>query len=558
MNLRVVLAVAIVLAVGAGLVAVFGPADSTGVDRGVVGALLPERKPYASNDPVRRGCELDKTLLKRVWRGHDAEHAEDVLMVARHPNVSSSFDIPNHSGPWDYLQKVPLILYGPERIKPAGRLEEPADLRDVFPTTGVLAGVDLPDRSGRVLSSALKGNLSGRTKLILVVVWDGVGRNVLEEWPDRWPNLQRLEQEGTSYVQAIVGSSPSITPATHSTLGTGEYPLINGVTGIKYRASNGTIRNAFSGRDPRDLKITTFGDEIDRALGNAPLVGMLAWKSWHLGMLGLGTALDGGDADLLGIIGHTEDITGNPEFFSTPSYLQPFPGLEKRAEQLDRQDGQVDGEWRGRPILEKHDNPAWVEYQTDALLTILQNEGYGDDEVTDVFVTNYKMTDIVGHQRWMDSEEMAETLEAQDRALGKLIDHLESEVDDYVVIVTADHGHTPRPQTTGGWPITNGELRRDVERHFEVPQDATLVTETSAAGLYLDQATMDDMGVTAEDVARYLNDYRLEDNWADGDLPDGYDNRTEEQLFAAAFTSEQLPEVMRCAFGTDNPPDVRG
>jgi hypothetical protein len=47
-------------------------------------------------------------------------------------------------------------------------------------------------------------------------------------------------------------------------------------------------REAFANKNPKDLKLTTFADEIDRALDNESVVGMLAWRSWHMGMLGHG------------------------------------------------------------------------------------------------------------------------------------------------------------------------------------------------------------------------------------------------------------------------------
>jgi Type I phosphodiesterase / nucleotide pyrophosphatase len=142
---------------------------------------------------------------------------------------------------------------------------------------------------------------------------------VLERWPDAWPNLARLTREGTSLIDAVVGSSPSITPATHSTLGTGACPRRHGVTAIEYRTEDGSVRQAFAGRNPADLRLTTMTDEIDLALNNEPKVGMLAWKGWHLGMLGHGTQKPGGDADEVGLIGTDEHITGNNSFYSTPS-----------------------------------------------------------------------------------------------------------------------------------------------------------------------------------------------------------------------------------------------
>lgn len=505
----------------------------------------PGRRVLANNDPLERACDLPVRYLRRIWRGHDPVHSEDITAVPLEPNSSGTFRVTSHSGPWDYLQNVPLVFYGPGYIKASGGpVRGPAGMVDVFPTVSELVGVDLPRRMGRTLTEALERDRPGPPKLILTIVWDGVGRNVLERWPDAWPNLARLEQEGTSLYDAVVGSSPSITPATHSTLGTGSYPRDHGVTAIEYRTDDGALRDAFAKRNPADLQLTTMADEIDIALNNEPKVGMLAWKGWHLGMMGHGTMTPGGDADELGLIGTNEHITGNDAFYSTPDYINPLPGLDARLEEADRSDGEADGEWRGNPLA-LHANPGWVNYAADALLTMIDQGEYGADDVPDLFFTNFKPTDIAGHQFTMDSPEEREALEAQDVALGRIIDYLDDEVGEYVVILSADHGHTPSPERSGAWPIYQGRLVEDIDAHFGV-EGESLITQTTAVGPFLDRDVMEETGVTEADIARFMNDYTIADNW-DEELPEGYEERGDENIFEAVFPTDDIDRVLSCA-----------
>ena len=498
------------------------------------------------NDPIERACALPPELLRRIWRGHDPAHSEDVTIVPLAPNYSGSFGVTSHSGPWDYLQTVPLVFYGPDHIKPLGRLDSEADITDVYATVGELTGAPLEPRAGTARNKILTNDASP-PKVVVTVMWDGVGRNVLERWPDAWPNLARLEREGASFVKGTVGSSPSITPATHSTIGTGAFPRSHGVTAIEFRADDGTVATSFAGRDPKDLDLSTFGDQIDQHFDNRSMVGLLGWRAWHLGMMGHGTQYPGGDDDQLGMIGLDDQITGNPDFYSTPEYLAGFPGLQKRFDELDLSDGEADGEWMGHVIAEMHDNPAWINYQTDVLLAMLENEGYGADDVPDFFFTNFKMTDIVGHQYTMDSDEMSGVLKAQDAALRRLVDYLDDEVGDYVLVLSADHGHTPSPERTGAWPILQGRLSDDVDSHFEVTGES-LIKQTTAVGPFLNSGAMEAAGVTAADIAEFLNGYTIRDNWGPEDLPEDYEGRGEENVLAAALASEQLDEIMECAF----------
>jgi hypothetical protein len=544
------------LSVGLAIVAAGAAAIAwQGRDNDEAPQLDVSERSFSTNDPIQRACDLDRRMLVRLWRGHHPTHSEDVTTVPQSPNYSGSFGVTSHSGPWDYVQNVPLVLYGPGNIAARGPIREPASITDVFETTGRLTGVELPDRTGDVLQSALEPNATA-PKLIAVVVWDGVGRNVLNRHPDAWPHLKRLETDGTSYLGATVGSSPSITPATHSSLGTGSFPNEHGVTAIEYRTARGAVRGAFAQKDPRDLKLTTFADEIDLALRNKPEVGMLGWKSWHLGMLGHGSAISGGDADELALITTHGSITGGTQFFAAPNNLASLEKkLEKRAEELDGEDGKLDGRWLDHDILEMHDNPAWIRYQRDLMLAMLEGEGFGEDATTDLFFTNFKVTDIVSHQYSMDSREEREVLQAQDAALGDLVAWLEDNVGDFVVIVTADHGNTPAPERSGAWPILQGQLQADIDAYFDVPRGKSLVLQTTAAGPFLDEAVMKTLDVSAADVARFLNGYKLKDNWKNDRLPAGYEDRANEQVFSAAWPSDEIPNVMSCAFGRTEPPE---
>lgn len=510
---------------------------------------------FATNDVLKRACALPKDYLIRIWRGHDPGSSEDVTIVPQAPNYSGSFAITSHSGPWNYLQRIPMVFYGP-RIQAKGTIKRFASMTDVYPTVGLLTHTHLQPRDGigKPFTEAIKPGSKGVPKLVMVLVWDGVGRNVLERWPHAWPNLKKMERNGTSYLNTFDGSSPSITPATHSTLGTGVFPKEHGVTAITVRDAQGRVTSAFAGSDPTMERVSTFADQIDQAYGNKSRDGLLAWKSWHLGMLGHGSEIAGGDKDQLGLIGgENGTVTGNDAYYSTPSDLTNPADLKKRQQEVDRADGKADDKWLGHP-LSLHANPSWVEYETDLELKMLEKGRYGQDNVPDIFLTNFKMTDIAGHQYTMDSPEERGDLHAQDAALGRIMRWLKQNISDYVVILTADHGHTPKASTTGAWPVLQGELQADIDRRFGTPRGESLVRLTSAVGPFLNRNVMDEMNVTEMQIARFLNGYTIADNWSQGTLPAGYEERGNEDVLSAAFPGTMLPKIMQCAFGRKTPP----
>ena len=554
--LSAVLAALVVAAAVAALAGAGGDGDDPGPDAAAPSPTVTprDRRTFATDDVVRRACDLAPELLVRIWRGYYGTRSQDLTLVPQYPNFPGGLELPSHSGPWDYLQRVPLVVYGPRRVAAAGRLERHAGIVDVYATVGQLLGVRLEPRPGGVLHEALRPGTRGRPRLVVTIVWDGVGRNVLNRWPGAWPTLARLEREGTSYVNATVGSSPSITPATHTSLGTGAFPNRHGITAIPYRNDAGVIQTAFEGKDPSDLELTTFADQADRAFGNRSKVGLLGWTPWHMGMLGHGAQTPGGDADELALIGEAEgEVAGNDAYYTTPPHLVGFGGLEEHAARLDRSDGEADERWMGRPLLEVHDNPAWVRYESDMLQAFLRQGGYGEDRVPDLAFVKFKITDIVGHMHGMDTRAMQAALRAQDDALRRLLDDLDRRVRDYVVIVTSDHGHVPSPARTGAWAVGLGEVSRDVDAHFGAPEGRSLTQDGGSTGLFFNYKLMNELDITGEDIARYLNGYTIADN-AKGGLPEGYEGRGDEAVFSAAIPRSLRDEIMSCAFGRPRPP----
>jgi type I phosphodiesterase/nucleotide pyrophosphatase len=511
-----------------------------------------ERSKPSSPEPVEGACALQEDELVRLWRGIDARRSEDIIVVPREPNYFGSFQITSHTGPWDYVQEIPLVLYGPGHIHSGVESDSPAALIDVYPTMGELLGVPLPKRAGDALTESLVDEAESKPALVVVIMWDGVGLNVLERWPDSWPNLRRLALEGTSYSNATVGSSPSITPASHSTLGTGVWPRGHRVTAIRMRL-RGEPGRSFRALDPRVLATTTFADDIDQAFNNRSRVGLVGWQTWHLGMLGHGSAIARGDKDVVAIIRKNGRIEGNVDYYATPKYLSSTARhLDRRVDQVDRADGAADGRWLGHDVADKQ-TPAWVNYETDVVMTLLRRGGFGSDAVPDMLLANFKMTDVVGHLYSMDSQEMREVLAAQDEALGRIVQSLESTGKDFVVVVSADHGHTPRPESTGAWPISQSELIADLDDKFRAPDGETFVSDSHAAGFFLNRPLLRRTGTDPGAIARWLNGYTLGDNVA-GRVPSGYEERTDERLLAAAFEKTDMDDVMRCALGVVRPP----
>ena len=181
-----------------------------------------------------RPCEGLKRLVETVRRGHVAGLSPDISFIPRRPNYVGTRFSPVHSGPWNYLTRVPLLMYGPGHIAP-GMYPREATMADVAPTLAGLIGFEgWKPRAGRVLDEVLL-RAGAPPRLVVTIVWDGGGLNVLKEHRDAWPTLERLRAQGAWFSNMSVGSSPSVTPPVHTTLGTGAFPKDHGIPGLRMR-----------------------------------------------------------------------------------------------------------------------------------------------------------------------------------------------------------------------------------------------------------------------------------------------------------------------------------
>lgn len=500
------------------------------------------------------GCRLPLEYLRRIRRGYYPGRSPDVLFVPRKPNFFGGFTSTTHSGPWGYVQRIPLVLYGPGYVRQRGlvRLDREVTLVDLAPTLAKLVGLKWPgDRPGTAVGDAFKQRRRP-PRVVLTIVWDGGGWDVLNEWPHAWPHLRRMMSRGVSVGGATVGTSPSVTPASHATLGTGTWPRAHGIVDIPQR-EGAEIVASFPGRSPELLEMSTFADLFDRSTGNEAEVGMIAYLFAHLGMMGHGAQLEGGDLDTAVIAdGGPGDLITNPSYYSLPSYLQTVPGYEDDIDTVDRIDGKADDKWMGHDLgqldIQRH-SPVWELYQTRLLKALMTGEGYGTDNVTDLLFVNYKEIDDVGHNWNMLNPEMRSTLGFADDVLGNIEQFLNRTVGKrrWVIALTADHGQAPDPRAVGAWPIRMQVLTKDLAAHWNVSEDDLLLDERPV-GLWLNETTLAREGISRGDIADWLIDYRLEENVPVTEKLSGdYAKRAREPVFSAAFPGDALGRLMTCA-----------
>lgn len=505
-------------------------------------------------DWFRAACSLPRVQLRRIERGYVEGRSPDLMYVPDPRNYFNGFA---HSGPWKHVQGVPLVLYGPGYIQPLGTVDAGREVTvaDLAPTFAELIGTDGPPSDGTILQEALEPQRDAPPRLIVVVVWDGGGTNVLERWPDAWPNLAGLIDGGASFPGATVGSSPSVTPPIHATIGTGVFPNRHGIVDIPQRTGD-TVEDSWAGTSPKNMTAPSLADVYDLATDNEAQIGMFAERAWQLGMIGHGAQYDGGDRDIA-ILTDPESaggLTTNEDIYELPTGLEDPELFESVRQEIDLEDGRLDDTWMEHEILDDPENlpwtPVWAGYQTEIIQTAMRSNGFGRDDVTDLFYVNYKQIDHAGHRWSMANPETPVAISHADDALGRLVDFLDADVgrNRWVLALTADHGAQPPPEDTLGWMIDQDPLTAAVEDHLGV-EEGEVILEDRPVGFWFTPEGRESPEGYAERAASFLTNYTIGD-----DLGDGEDGETlpsyispDDKVFDAAFPMRYLPEIMECS-----------
>lgn len=502
---------------------------------------------------------VPREVLVRTVNGTHPTRSGQVQMIPAFPNfVDGGL---THATPFDHTQQVPLLLYGPGYVRP-GVYDEPTSLTDLSQTAASLLkfdGFTAPD--GRSLDEGLLPAGERRTpKLIVTMVWDSAGTDLLDRWNDSWPNLRALAAEGAWFTNAQLNASPSNTPPSHAEIGTGAYPRHHGMVD-EYIWIDGDLRKP-NARGPIYLELPTLADLYDLAMDNEPIVGAAASLSAHLMMMGHGKGWQDGDADIA-IAREVQDAqTGGDDTarrWNLTDGMRPYyrlPGwvnddsidavLEQAKTELDQLDGSLDGLWRTHSIeamAEGFNTPARTPYQTALFEELVRREGFGADDVPDLLYLNYKIIDTLGHQFSADGEELTDALEIQDADLQGFVDFLNREVGrgEWVLMLTADHGMQRDPAVNGAFPIDIDRLVGAVETAFGGTEYRPVILKARPTQLWLDEAKLRRGGYSVEQVSAFVQRLTHADTAGSRGIQPGEGNL---RVFDAVFPTsviEQLP-----------------
>ena len=399
-----------------------------------------------------------------------------------------------------------------------------------------------------------------RPRLVVLLVVDGFPQRQVTGYRDQLApdGLARFLDRGTWFSDAHYGHAFTVTAAGHATMLTGAYPHRTGIIGNDWRdpATGETVyctgdasatyighrTQALDGTSPRNLRAETVGDVLRRVDARSKVIGISGKDR--------GAILPAGKSGTAYMYMSSSGLFASSTHYMAahPAWVEAFNAgrpadrffktewkalLAPEAYARSIPDGQP---WFGPrggqlPMLmgaPADDKPGPAYYgallrspfvdamSLDFARAAVRGEGLGQDDAPDILSVSLSGHDYVNHAYSAESRLSHDHTLQLDRLLQAFFRDLDQMVgpDNYVAVLTADHGFMPAPEVSRAKGLdagrlsgsqTLGKVNAGLEQRFGVPR---LGRYFSASALVLDRALMAqhrlDASAVAEEARRLL------------------------------------------------------
>ncbi len=462
--------------------------------------LLTPLGTQAQTDERRR----DDPFLDMWARSFYPGRSGDIMLVPREGDILTSEADPfMHGSPWGYDTQIPMILYGPGRIRP-GQHDTTASHQDLGATLVSILGLrNRPETTGQVLEAALLP-ASSSPKVVAVFVLDAFRYDYLERYSDRLHHLVRMREGGASF-EGRISVLPTATAVSHTTLSTATDPHIHGMTGNRvYDPVSGRRVDPLDGATPRNLMALTVADRWGMATEGQAVIASLGGRDYPATALaGHGRCLVGGRVMVLAYLSSRTGVwSSNPECFRLPAYMAELGSTDAVARIYQLLEGGAPPDHPTAALMATEIS----RFEGEGVRALLRGEPFGVDSITDLLLVNLKSADHVGHAFGPFSGAQEAAIAELDRQMGKILAILEEKAgpEGYIVAITSDHGMPDEP-TSADRRHTHAELIGEIDRHFD-PDGPGIVLALGGADsqIYLDHERLAELGLSTADVASYL------------------------------------------------------
>ena len=431
-----------------------------------------------------------------------------IMIVPREGSVIVSHAEPEvrfmHGSPWRYDTAIPLLFYGPPYVKP-GTYQTATRQQDVMSTIARVLNLPVPATvTGKPLLEALDTSAGAPQppRIVVLAVMDGMRADYFDKYGAMMPTLTRLRQAGSWFTNANVDFLPSITGPGHTTIASGTEPRFHGTTGNSmFDRVAGKPQDTYAGNSPRDLMVLNLADAWNaRTGGRAVIVAQGSSVPSAVGLAGHGACVF--NARPIRMVSYSKQSgawTSNDACYIFPEYLRRKNSREMWEAAA--------GTWMGHDVANAdfiRRTSLFSRFETDAILSMIERESVGSDDVPDLVLVNLKTLDFVAHQYGPDSPELRETIAELDRQFTRLIDAVERKAAGRLLLaLTADHGMPGEPSGTARRVYTE-DIVKLVHDRLDPEGKLVLHYEPENSQIYIDVDRLATLKHSLADVARLL------------------------------------------------------
>jgi|tagenome__1003787_1003787.scaffolds.fasta_scaffold20963275_2 predicted AlkP superfamily pyrophosphatase or phosphodiesterase len=350
--------------------------------------------------------------------------------------------------------------------------------------------------------ATLPAQAAARPRLVVVISIDQFRADYLQRFSKYFGSggFNLLLRQGANFTQAYYQHSVTQTCPGHAVILTGSYADRNGIVAntwfdtashkAEYCSADTAARLigvGSEGRSPRNLLVSTVGDELKEATKGRSRVITVAGKDRSAIMLG------GHDADaaywtedtlFVSSTYYMKELPGWVQRFNTSGEVSKYQGLvwdrllpasdyamvgpddvaaEREAGGMGRTFPHLLGQIRSSSatFLEGFQtSPFENELIVDFAIKAITEESLGQDDAPDLLGIGFSANDLVGHSYGPDSHEMMDITIRTDRLLQRFFGFLAERIglEHVAIVLTSDHGvpslpevrHMRDPGATGG------------------------------------------------------------------------------------------------------------
>jgi predicted AlkP superfamily pyrophosphatase or phosphodiesterase len=396
-----------------------------------------------------------------------------------------------------------------------------------------------------------------KPKLVVFMVVDGLPQRQITGYRDQLApdGLARFLDRGTWFADAHYGHAFTVTAAGHATMLTGAYPHRTGIIGNDWRDPTtgemtyctgdtsatyiGHKTQPLDGTSPKNLRVETVGDVLKRVNPQSKVIGI--------------SGKDRGAILPAGKTGTAYMYMGSSgQFASTTFYMKEHPAWVNSFNAAKPADRYFKTEWKALLPEEAYarsvpDSQPWFgprggklpmmmgvaaddapgpNYYSALLRSpfadtlslefaraAIAGEGLGQDDAPDILTVSLSGHDYVNHAYSAESRLSHDHMLQLDRLFQSFFKDLDASVgkDNYIVVLTADHGFMQAPEFSQAQGLPAGRLSGSqtlarvntaLESRFAAPK---LALYFSASALVLDKKLIAQKGLdfnTVADAAR--------------------------------------------------------